>query len=850
MPKVEEISDGEGESEIEEAPEPRRKTVSNGRKSAAASTSSARKKATPESEDEEEGEESDAAVIVKHHPRKSSASNGRQSTKGSSSKSDSKGTKRKLAEAESANSSANLGSRRAATVDVEAEESDQDGPSSSIGKKQKQKEITSGRPRKKRKVVVEVVQSEPSQQQDLQESYEVRKVGKSKMVADEEEGDEQEPDTAVQENEDEERMVEDVLSEGLGTPERDLDVDYNMDYDPGFVDAIDSALDPVDLPSNQEEFEPPPEDIEAQPVAQAEPSYSPQHSGTLKSPIRSMKPHKTPSPPPTRSPSSSPLPAPLKVGPPTKKRSFVLTQTAVRSKGASHPVKNGATTSTSPSVSSKPATVKKPRVAPRANESDSDTDRPPPPLDWRRNRQHREPTEERSVFWNEEVKHRAILSPAARSRLHKFDIEVMGKEPKPRSATNKAQNAKASSSSTTSNPTKDPEPPRRSANLPTRSYNVDIVPETEAENSQSQELQLPITDPTAPSLVPPATPKSTMKSRMKPRTPLSRASSSLARVADMNGGSRPLRPIPRLSPSAFQPLLELDSSLPESIEAATSQERSRRHDIDEHDDDDEAPMSSIEQFESPDKASRGQKKSTIPTGRQDGVANGKNHKGKQKEKESAEDIWDSAVVRRGRELAEGARRRSHSDADFSSPPPTKRTVADIVAASRSRSASNASTSSGGEDEDEEMADASTNVVPPTSGPPALGVSQESQDDSNVAAQPIEDAYVDLTGPTDNDYDMHTGSSPPAPPKDPLFLREEEEESTQDLMIEIQEVQAAQRNMDDLDIDAGWGVPGPSKANETHIDKAEEARGASPETDDDALAVPEVYTIFIISLHKV
>jgi hypothetical protein len=232
---------------------------------------------------------------------------------------------------------------------------------------------------------------------------------------------------------------------------------------------------------------------------------------------------------------------------------------------------------------------------------------------------------------------------------------------------------------------------RRPANLRSNSFVNDIIPESEESQSQSQgtDLEVPVT-PNLP--VPPTTPSSkfSLKSRMRPQPKsLSRTSSAVGALAlglklnmdmgvdnsvhdnlndELNGvdeavkktfkkkvnenraTSKPLGPIPRISPSAFT--VHLPSSLPESIiespEGNGDTAAKRITDRNEEDD-------SIEQFESPKK----EMGSTLGGERRIGVLNAasRQERGNQRAKESASDIWNSDLNRRGQEMAEAASRR-------------------------------------------------------------------------------------------------------------------------------------------------------------------------------------------------
>ncbi|KAJ3501571.1 hypothetical protein NLJ89_g9278 [Agrocybe chaxingu] len=343
---------------------------------------------------------------------------------------------------------------------------------------------------------------------------------------------------------------------------------------------------------------------------------------------------------------------------------------------------------------------------------------------------------------------------------------------------------------------------------------------------------------------------------MKPRTPLSRNSSS-AQIED-NANGKALRPIPMLSPSTFHPLMHFDSSLPDSIIESAGSHEDNHHDGEEED----APMSSIEQFDSPEKDNRtqGQKKILL---RKERVGDRKG-KGKERQRDEDTDIWDSEqVARRGQELAEAAKRKqrakahseggSSAEADSDEPgKQKKKSVDEIIARSRSRSESVASSkhpAADDEDEAEEegVADASTTVVPSGSGPQVDDAGAEAVPRPSAPAIPhpehdlttlqqMEDAYVDLSGGVDETIDDdHDTNQAHIDPKD---LRREEEESTQDLMEEVRAAQMQQRSMQDVDMDAGWlagssKAAGPPEAAPQEGDEEDEHR-------DDVSMVPEIH----------
>lgn len=755
-----------------------------------------------------------------------------------------KGKKRKIAEADSAHNSANVPNTK--TLDHEGDGSRKPPP------------------KKKRKIQVEVVKSEPevedqpllaqyggSDREEEEESHPIR-VARGK-VAQKDESNEADQDM------DEERMVEDALSERFNSP-----------APPAELERADSEEDIVPL-------KPPPR------TAKGKSTNQPATKQTGKKPA-----------------SSAVEENPLKIGHPKGRPKKQQEELSADSNAKPIPklkmTKNERKTTTKqgPSLRVLGSVV--------SLTSDSDSDGPPP-LDYSATNKYPPPTEERSVVWNGDQMSSAPsplalrkpkLSPAALDRLAQFDKEVLAEEeeeesqqpfivqeevskkkiadtaliqdkgkgrasdslvhspapgisrspssiqqdtgradeaptadveteyvmfkpnplsvlhlaspskekvpspaedhtvPKPPVMTTRGSSSvKPASTSTTTTGVSNANRRRKVLKPSSKSYSTDVIPETEAEESQSQELTLPskpeIDLPVYATLQsqPPSTPagRSTLKSRMKGRTP-SRAPSVLSDRED-DSKEKLLRPIRMLSPSVFHPHLpiipepEPDSSLPESISEAVDdsfKQGSSKVQNDEIAED--GTMSSIEEFDSPEKQPRKPKK----TPKKDIVPTTRN------EKESASDIWESEVVQRGQQLAEAAKKM------LGSSPRPKKTL-DEIRASRNRSGSalsrlgdkveklGDSQNSVDKDGDADVVDASTAVVPPASGPRIM----EDEDDS-MTVEAMEEAYVDL----------HGGANV----VDPILLRHEEEESTQDLMMEFNAVHEHQRGMD---LESGWNV---------------------------------------------
>ncbi|KAF5310225.1 hypothetical protein D9619_010251 [Psilocybe cf. subviscida] len=419
-------------------------------------------------------------------------------------------------------------------------------------------------------------------------------------------------------------------------------------------------------------------------------------------------------------------------------------------------------------------------------ESTSTSPVPPPPSE------HRMPTEERSVFWaGEDAEYEPILSPNTHLQLEEFD-RAMGLKTSP-SAANSRRKSRSAEEQPVASSSKIPSVPPvgRSASEDSEDHDEnEIIPETD--QSESQEPELQIIPPPAPS--------------KKPTAPAVRGVSK--EKGKERAKSKPMRPIPQLSPSAFHPHLKPpQSSLPESITNASDDSRQKSTSQ-------RRPGSPIEEFDSP-------ARTTLPT------KTSADRKGKGKmvvveaarpRSESASEIWDSEVVQRGQQLAEAAKRRRIAEARSSSPVvQPRKTVEDIIAHSRSsrtgtgsesEQRAEAAQSSSDDDSDEaepepvggyhpDAAGTSTLAVPPASGPHHLtlpdGSELEQDFDESLTLEQMEFAYVDLNGgiedaqpetqtQTQEDNTTSMNVHGPALPVDPKTLRREEEESTQDVMM--------------------------------------------------------------------
>lgn len=819
-----------------------------------------------------------------------------------------KGTKRKLADATSANSSANHVSKNTA-VDINVNEH---------GESHKKPNI--GRPKKKRKVEVEIVKPElesedesllsyPKIQTIEDESHDIRKPKGRRIVLEEDvkalrqESEEEEAE--------EERMVEDALSQASSP----------LFYDDHDMDDFYAT----DVP------EAPPQP--STPTRATESMSKDKGKGKQKEQVRAA-------------PAAIPLPntSPIKIGPPSKKRSLAnLRKETTMSTSTSKPKAKAKDQLQIQHISAINTTSAKPARSPSITPPPS----PPPPKKLipisTTEIKRRAQTEERSDVFDgpDEFQYpEPILSPAAEARLALFDEEVMGiprsqsrtavvktDAPKPKrdlkqqtavpqptlekvsslntvsgnkakprtlgvsettrgkeddkakgvaKAPSKARsvqppstanavapyasktlvkpkddsnNPKSKPASTTTTAASSKTLSRQPTAPPTHSYNTDVVPETDESRPQSQEAKIPTSQP-APTAG--SNPPSEKPSATAPEPPTGPSK------------TKPLRPIPVLSPSTFHPHLP-PSSLPEDISEEPSQsQRRRRSKIGgDSENEDDAPMSSIEQFDSPEKKHvrptqviMAPKKGAI--GRANAIGSSTNNNTRQ----SASEIWESDVVKRGVQMAEAAKKKraQSSRASSTEAPPPRMTMDEVIARTRSRSASSFSVQDAehiatkptpiaeadedeDEDEDQDMGDVSTTVVPPASGRHAA------LDELSMVVQEMENAYVDLDGGADETQDVDD-SGPAPPPVDPILLREEEEETSQDVMMDIQRAEQ-QRPLDLKMLEGGWGVGAPVEVlpaiPETTIPedtKADASTVNPPEVAVAAEVIPEVYLLAI------
>ena len=382
-----------------------------------------------------------------------------------------------------------------------------------------------------------------------------------------------------------------------------------------------------------------------------------------------------------------------------------------------------------------------------------------------------------------------------------------------------------SSTSNNANARPSVKPPRST------SFVDDIIPETE-ESSQSQEkvqagLQSSLHRP-----VPPPLASARPLSKSKPLSRTSSAVEALASSMDMdvdvgnhvedledgvveekifdkkvseNGAvttaTKPFGPIPRLSPSAFTPHLP-SSSLPEStIESieGDDDDASKRATAQNEDD-------SIEQFESPVKSGGERRVGILDVGSREKQRT----KAKDRDKQRA---WDSDLNRRGLELAEAARKREkerlraeEEEANSSNLVSTSTLGAKNVHAKTDRLPVM---------QEKGKVDVSLESVPPNvSLPPGSTAVQQMEDtpidldggiqtagptsSSSVTAPASTSAIVGVEGSQSVEVELRVESHVEDTdmveerPFGPVDLRQEEEESSQDIMMELHTHQQQQQ----------------------------------------------------------
>ena len=319
----------------------------------------------------------------------------------------------------------------------------------------------------------------------------------------------------------------------------------------------------------------------------------------------------------------------------------------------------------------------------------------------------------------------------------------------------------------------------------------EIIPETETEsnrNTDSQDSQpqpQPQDKAPLPSIVVPltATRSERLISKMMPRSPHSRGGSRVSVIDEErfgtpfetpyendddafnqditvlslvrevtpdratgihNNAKKPLRPLPVISPSAFAPHLP-SSSL---IESTTTDPTEEEDEL----------MSSIEQFDSPDKG--------------------------------------SYVAQRGHELAKAARLERIGDEKEKRKRITleeiKAKVASVKGKEREVSVVPSRDGSGSRSRSRSHASATKDV----------------QENEHVDDDPIQ---VDVHDTPDEETQPSADNS--GPHKVPVC--EEEEESTQDLLEELRAFEQQQRGVEEVDVHAGWDAPAPEQADDEH-----------------------------------
>lgn len=271
----------------------------------------------------------------------------------------------------------------------------------------------------------------------------------------------------------------------------------------------------------------------------------------------------------------------------------------------------------------------------------------------------------------------------------------------------------------------------------------------------------------------PGTPsRSSLKAKMRPRTPRSGAGSMVSfadipvsaldmylpalepaptksvngKVASKSQAQPKLGPLPQISPSKFYPHLPKPTLVDTTIEDAEPEI--------------EEPMSSIEQFESPEKPARLRVVPALP--------NGAKGKGKQREQSPVEDdaFWAGDIVLSVEQMRERATEKQAEKRRQEQSVPKRKTLEEVVqqhlaAKAQSDRASTASRS------------LSKSPTPPPPPP------------QEVPGDDYDDFYVDE--PTEvQDTQIEQEETPPAPP---VYLPQEEEESTQDLLHELEVQQA-------------------------------------------------------------
>jgi len=675
----------------------------------------------------------------------------------------SKGTKRKRNEAQSTNSSYQVTSRRTKALPVDVDSGDE--------QTTKRRAVLSSKPpKKKRRIASGSEESPPLTHKGKKKIQDVRNGsgGLQTPVAsnDEEEGEEEEDGAVVKEHlrrfdedeekvevevevEEEEGMIEDAIPDGYHSAGRN-DPDNNSRNNAFEVDSVNGNLEGKqnihDLREEEEE--------ESDEVEFLESPRPPTRSKAAPTPrLKGPGPRIMQQPPPPH----------WKTSPSSKHRRQLPAGVPTLGSNKTRPA---ATIKKSNESSINRNSKSRPLFEPSL-----DSDRSPTP-EWHRKPQQK-PAKKHpriasldvlSIQDSDDSDTDVSLSDGAWQRLALFDAEVIGKKMRVVEKKRvKEMNGKGelSSSNRSSGNSRPAAVVRPTSRFDTQSYNMDVVPETELENSQEDKL---------------LTPSIAVKSHEN-RNDVSIMAPSIPGPST----TKSLRPLPRISPSTFRAHLQPpNSSLPDTIiEPSSSLER-------------RPEIEAIEQFESPEK-DHGLSTKTVVL-KKNGLLMDAGKEPTANQRESAKDAWGSEFVRRRQEIAEQDRVSALGGPESSPKVMMMKSVQEVVARaeSRRRSESNASQPDENDDDDDErqqpeeegVANASTSVVPPASGPPALSEEQPPPiDDMSI---PMQDDLVDLngdvgvgeTGDVDITHDDIDGTPAGI---DPELLRQEEEENTQDIM---------------------------------------------------------------------
>jgi hypothetical protein len=721
--------------------------------------------------------------------------------------------KRKLDEAQSANSSTNEIPRRpieAVPVEVDSDEE----------KATRNEVIVSKPPRKKRRITSD---SEGGHVQQPKKSHDVRNGGgrlKPLVTTDGEDEIEPTNGAVVKEHfheydEEEERIVEDALSQGYHSEA------MNNSNDESRNDEVDSRNGNLDgkkeqtkhkqranilhLPLEEEE-----ESDEVEVLKKSKTLRLPQEEEEESDEVEVLKEALRQPRPPTQSnasprvhvrpgkkPGARMVPHP---SPSWERRQPVVTAVPTsdsKSLAKTRPVVTTKKTKNSSFVAQS-SSNRNLQSRPPLFEPDSDSDRPQWYPKLQQSKKHLR--KQRDVTTIHDSDGEVTLSPRARQRLALFDAEVMKKKTrvvekkrvKEVNGNGEVSTLKRSSSSGNNRPA--PSTARPPPRLDSQSYNMDVVPETELENSQEGKLQSSST----------AAQNNEIRNDVFP-------------ITSAPGPSviKSLRPVPQIPPSIFHPHLQPpNSSLPDTIiEPSSSHERPPE-------------IESIEQFESPEKARTLYPKAVIVLNKNGPVPEAKKSRLGATENE---EVSESEIALHGQEIVEQveARRRrlSASSGAESSPEMTKKkSVQEVVARAESRRRSERNASQPQESDDEEhqcreegVENASTSVVPPASGPPAL--SQDQPPPVDVILQPMNDSFdlnegMDVGEPeeideTHDDDGISAGINPE-------LLRQEEEENTQDMMAELKRRQEQSDETRETNPNEGWNFGPPVSAPSTRL----------------------------------